>query len=125
MDEYTLSAFGRYAGGCSRVAFAEVSSRSLARCFAAMATKVADWLPQAISNGTGALQGIELTLEWSGAAARVPAPDRPELPRGSIDGRPSPARRTLRRMTLRRLGCPAQTTEALRSRNAELLGARS
>lgn len=126
MDEFTLSAFARYAGGCSRDPFAEVSSRSLAECFAAMATKVAHWLPQAISDGgAGAPQRIELSLEWSGAAAPMPAPEGPKVPSGSVEDRPSPARRTLRRITPRRLSCPAPTAVPLRSRSAEPLGARS
>jgi len=106
MDEFTLSAFALYPDGRSSDAFAEVSGRSLVDCFGAMAGEVADWLPQALARGvgTGPPQSIELTLEWSGAPAPTPAPERPAAPCDSAVREPRPPRRALRCAARHRIG---------------------
>lgn len=101
MDEFTMNAFAGYDEGSSTDAFATVSARSIVACFGAMAAEVADWLPRALADASGGEtpRGIVLTLEWSGAPAPTPAPDRPESPSG-------PANRRVRRpwLNLRRSG---------------------
>jgi len=106
MDEFTMSAFALYPDGRSGDAFAEVARRSLMACFAEMAGEVADWLPVALARGEGERpRAIELTLEWSGAPAAEPAPERPAVPSAPARCRPSAPPRTLRCAARRRLGC--------------------
>jgi hypothetical protein len=107
MDEFTMSAFALYPDGRSGDAFAEVAGRSLMACFAEMAGEVADWLPVALARGEGEPpRAIELTLEWSGAPAAEPAPERPAVPSDPARCRPSAPPRTLHCTARRRLGCP-------------------
>jgi hypothetical protein len=106
MDEFTLSAFALFPDGKSGDAFAEVYGPSLVACFAEMAGEVADWLSVALARGEGEPpRAIELTLEWSGAPAAKPAPERPAAPSDPARCRPSGPPRTLRCVTRRRLGC--------------------
>jgi|GEM_PF-1966133 len=107
MDEFTMSAFALYPDGRISDAFAEVAERSLVACFAQMAGEVADWLPGALARGEGseAPQAIELTLEWSGAAAPGPAPEPPGAPSDSASEVPRPPSRSVRCAARRRLAC--------------------
>lgn len=106
MDEFTMSAFALFPDGKSGDAFAEVAAPSLVACFAEMAGEVADWLPVALACGEGEPpRAIELTLEWSGAPAAQPAPERPGVPSDPARCRPSSPPRTLRCAARRRLGC--------------------
>jgi hypothetical protein len=106
MDEFTMSAFALYPDGRSSDAFAEVSGRSLVGCFEAMAGEVADWLPGALCRGEGARapRAIELTLEWSGAPAPIPAPAAPPAPSEPARRQSSPPGRTLSCAARRRPG---------------------
>ncbi len=106
MDEFTLSAFALFPDGKSGDAFAEVAAPSLVACFAEMAGEVADWLPVALARGEAEPpRAIELTLEWSGAPAAEPAPERPAVPSDPARCRPSAPPRTLHCAARRRLGC--------------------
>jgi hypothetical protein len=106
MDEFTMSAFALFPDGKIGDAFAEVAAPSLVACFAEMAGEVADWLPVALVRGEGEPpRAIELTLEWSGAPAAAPAPERPAVPSDPARCRPSAPPRTLRCAARRRLGC--------------------
>jgi len=107
MDEFTMSAFALYSDGRTGDAFAEVSEASLVACFQRMAGEVADWLPGALAHGEGseAPRAIELTLEWSGAAAPEPAPDPPAAPSDSAHEVPRPPGRSVRCAARRRLAC--------------------
>lgn len=94
MHKFTMSAFARYPDGSTDDAFAQVSGKTAAFCFEAMATEVARWLPTAITPEDGEVpDAIELTLEWKGEEASAKALTHPSGPRdeGAADVRSSPA----------------------------------
>jgi hypothetical protein len=106
MDKFTMSAFARYAGKAREDAFAEVSEGSLVACFELMAAEVEVWLARVVEpkQGGGAPDAIELTLEWSGAEAPVPAASEQLGPSDSTACRPTPSRRSLLSCRGRRRG---------------------
>lgn len=107
MNEFAMSAFALYSDRRTGDAFAEVSAASIVACFEEMAGEVADWLPGALARGEGTEppRAIELTLEWSGAAALEPALEPPPAPSDSAREVPRPPSTRVRCTARRRLAC--------------------
>lgn len=104
MSEFRMRAAARYPDGARGEPFAAVSAPGLVRCFVAITMEVLRWLPRALSSREAARppSAVELTLEWSDAAAATPAPGEPRAPN-------SPARCDGRLRDRGRLRCLARS----------------
>lgn len=118
MHEFRLSAFPRFAQGSSGDAIAAVSAPTISACFSAMSAEVAKWLPGAVKcDGGGRLpQAIELTLEWSDAAAGASAPERPGAPSDPTRCTPRSPTPHLRQALHRRIGRACSAAPCVRTR---------